>query len=158
MSLNLKKSFTCDLFRKVMGFKVMDDFDHFWTETSQLTWHRLFADQNSFKTNFLKEITYFCCFLCAAGKLLKNQAKKCGIFLENVEEKNRGFSARAPLSNWALGSVSQKRISQKKTKGSPVGRQGVKSLIKGHPPPPPPQPNSAIAQKHHISTKFNWRY
>ena len=84
-------------------------------------------------------------------------------FLKNFDKKNRGFFlARAPPSKLVyigafrkiLGSVGQKWISQKLSKGrrDPLGRQGVESLkrrsVQYTPPPPPPPPKSAPALFH----------
>ena len=82
------------------------------------------------------------------GKFLKKQSKAVfETFLKNFDQKIAFFfGARSPSklvyigANGAfrkiLGSVGQKWISEKVSKGDPLGRQGVESLKGGVRPPP----------------------
>ena len=64
-----------------------------------------------------------------------------------LTKKSRFFGARSPSKlvgafRKILGSVGQKWISEKVSKGDPLGRKGVESLREKdvRPPPPPPDP------------------
>ena len=77
-----------------------------------------------------------------------------GHFLKNFDKKkSRFFGARSPSKlvyigaagafRKVLGSVGQKWISEKVSRGDPLVRQGVESLRKGGPSAPTPPPKSA---------------
>ena len=95
---------------------------------------------------------YFGKIFCAAGKFLKKQSKKpfLNTFWKILTKKSRFFfGARSPSKlvyigakgafKKILGSVGQKWISEKVSKGGPFGSAGGRiSEGGGRPPPPPP--------------------
>ena len=84
-------------------------------------------------------------------KIFEKTVKKAvfGHFLKNFDKKIAFFGARSPSKlvyigaqgafRKILGSVGQKGISEKVSKGDPLGRQGVESLRGGGVRPPPPK-------------------
>ena len=96
---------------------------------------------------------------CAAGKLLKKQSKKAvfGHFLKNFDKKNCVFfGARSPSKlvyiglegafRTILGSVGQKWISEKVSKGGPFGSAGGRIAEERTVPPRPPPKSAPVSE------------